>query len=126
MRALHRDAAQYRRMHQLVDDSELQRLPGANVLPGEDHVEPVREPDLARKPLRSPGPGNQSKLHFGKSEDRLRMIGRNAVPARQCGLEASAEARAVDRGDDRNPQPLERIEQHLAVATQPLRIGCSS
>ena len=100
-------------MHQLVDDSELQRLLGADVLPREDHVEPVREPDLARKSLGAARPGDQSQLHLGKAEDRFRMIGRDAVATGKGRLESPAEAGAMDGGDDWNPESLERVEEKI-------------
>ena len=123
-RALDRDTSKNRRMNELVDQPELQRLLRADVLPGENQIERVGEADLARESLRPARAGNQSQLHFGQAEDCLRMIGGDAIPTRERRLESSAEAGAVDCGDDRNPEVLDGVEQHLTIATQSFRIGC--
>src|SRR6185436_2146877 len=73
-RALDRDAAKNRGMHQLIDQPELQRLLGADVLAGEDQVERVGEPDAARQSLRAARARDKPQLHFGKSENRFGMI----------------------------------------------------
>ena len=54
------------------------------------------------------------------------MIGRDAIVAGERRLEPAAEARAVDRGDDRRPELLEPVEQRLPVAAQRLRLGSVS
>ena len=96
-RALDGDLAQNRRMHHLVDEAHLQRAFRAHASPGENHVERGLQPDAARQSLRSTHSGNESELHLGKRERRLRMIGAHAIAARERQLEPAAETRAVNR-----------------------------
>ena len=94
-------------MDQLVDQRQLQRFPGANVLSGENQIEGVGETDAARKALCAAGTRNQAELNFRKPENGFRMIRPNSVAARESSLESAAEASTVDSGNDRNPQPLQ-------------------
>src|SRR5439155_25225769 len=94
-----------------------------DVLPGENQSESVGETDSARQTLRAAGAGNESELNLGKTENRLWMIGGNAISARECRLESAAEAGAVDCGNYRNTQPLDGVEQHLSIPAQPLGVS---
>jgi hypothetical protein len=100
-RPLDRHVTQDARMHELVDQADLQRLLGAHILAGENHVERTLQPDRLWQSLRSAGAGNQAKLHFGERKDGLRMFRSNAIRARERRFETATEARAVDRRNNR-------------------------
>ena len=70
-----------------------------------------------------PAPGMRPSCTSGKREHGLGMIARDAIAARERGLESAAETRAVNRGDDGNPQRFEPREQRLAAAAQRFRVG---
>ncbi len=110
-------------MDDFIDEAGLQCLPGAHVLAGEDHVERGAEADEARQSVRAARPRDQAELHFRQREERLGVLGRDAVRAGQRQLEAPAQARAVDRRDDGSPHLLDPIHQLLAHPAQPLRLG---
>ena len=55
----------------------------------------------ARHALRAAAAGKQPDLDLGQAETGLRIVGRNAVMARQRQFETAAEREAVDRGDPR-------------------------
>src|ERR1700737_1222194 len=50
------------------------------------------------------------------------MIRSDPISACKRGLEAATQACAMDCGDNRDAQPLDGVEEHLAIATQSLRI----
>ena len=64
-----------------------------------DHVERRFEADEPRKTLAAASAGNQTELHFRKSD--LRVGPRNPVVASEREFESSAHAGAADRGDHR-------------------------
>ena len=80
-----------------VQDAARQRLLGFHRLTEHAHFERFwRGRPSAAQPLRPPGAGNQTQLHFRLSH--LRRIQGYAVVASHRGLEAAAERRAVNRG----------------------------
>jgi hypothetical protein len=103
-----------------VNEPHLQRVARADVSAGEDHVQTRLEANEARKPLRSSASGNEPELHFREAEHRFRRVGAHAVGARERRLEATAEARTADRGNDRRLELLESLQQRMPVAAQRL------
>src|SRR5205814_8370269 len=97
--ALDRDRAKDRGMYELVDQSQLQRLLCADLFASENEVECTRQPNLPRQPLRTSGARNQPELNFRQTENRLWVIGSDAIPARDRRLKPAAETRTVHRGD---------------------------
>ena len=75
-------------MNELVDQSQLQRLLGADLLACENEVECTRQPNLPRQPLRTSGARNQPELNFRQTENRLWVIGSDAISARKRRLES--------------------------------------
>src|SRR6185437_3994847 len=73
-------------------------------------------------PLRATHTGNDAKLNFRRGKGRLGVVGTDAVAAGECHLHPAAQARAVNRGDDRDPQTLEAHEHILAHPAHPLRL----
>ena len=90
----------------LVDDAPCLRLPGGERRPRQDHLGRRLGPDQPRQPLRAAGAGDQAELDLRQAE--LRRRHGDAVMADQRDLEAAAERRAVDGGDDRLRRVLDR------------------
>jgi len=109
-------------VHQLIDEPHAERLLRAHVAAGEDHVERALQPHEARQPLRAAGPRDEPELRLGQREHRLAVVGRDAIGARERELEPTAEACAVDRGDDREARLLEAVEERLPLAAHALRL----
>src|SRR4029077_16424299 len=122
-RALNGDGTEYRRVHELVDQAEVERFFRADLLAGQNHVQRIGEPDSARQSLRPAAAGNQSQLDFRKTEDGLGMVRSNTVATGKRCFESTTEARAMYRRNYRNTKVLDRIEQHLSVPAQPLRVS---
>ena len=61
-------------------------------------------------------PGKDAELHLGEAEPGALLAVGDAPVAGERQLEAAAEAEAVDRGDHRDRQPLDAVEQHRASA----------
>ncbi len=59
---------QNRLRHGVVHQSHAQRLAGANVLAGQDHVQRFGSADQARQTLRAAGARQQAQLHFRQPE----------------------------------------------------------
>ena len=121
-RPLDRDVAQDRRVHELVDQPDLERLLRADVLPRQDHVQRCLQPDGAWQPLRASRTGEQADLHLRKREDCLRVVGRDAPCAGQGRFESAAEARAVYGGDNGCAKGFEPVEQRVTLATHRFRL----
>src|SRR5215208_159275 len=51
------------------------------------------------------------------------MIGRDAISAGKRRLEPAAQTCTMDCRDYRNPKSFQRIQQHLTVSAQPLRVA---
>src|SRR6185503_5200821 len=90
----------------------------ADVLPREDHVERVARPDEPRQTLGAAHAGNDPELHLRETELRLRVIGADAIRARERDLETGAETRAMDGRDDRNATALDHVRHALAIAAR--------
>ena len=103
-RALHGHVAQDRRMHEFVHQSHLQCLLRPDVLAREDHLEGRLQAHQPRQSLRAGRRRQQPQLHLGKREDRLGMVGDDAVRAGQRHLEPAPQRRAVDGRDGRCAQ----------------------
>ena len=54
--------------------------------------------------------GQQAQRHLGEADDGARDVGDDAVVARERDLQAAAERGAVDGGDDRLAQGLQRAQ----------------
>src|SRR6202022_4737562 len=89
---------------------------------GQGQIQRVRQTDPARKSLRPAGAGNQSELHLRQAENCPGMIRSDPISTSKRGLSAAAQACAMDCGDNKDAQPRDGVEEHLAVATQSLRI----
>src|SRR5205823_14694116 len=124
-RALHGDVAENRRMYDLVDEPHLHCLTRPDIAAAENHVERARQTDEARQSLRAASAGNQSKLNLRQAEDGLWMLGRDAPRTGERGLQATAEARAVDCGNDGHAQSLEPGQHFLTRVTRLLGFFCS-
>src|SRR5258706_1164214 len=105
-------------MHHLIDQSQVECFLGADLLPGENHVERIGQSDSARQPLRSARAGNQSQLDLGQAEHRSGMICGDAIMTGERRLESAAETSSVYRRDDWNAKLLDRIEKHLPIPAQ--------
>ena len=121
-RRLARHREQDRRRHHLVDDPGLLRLRRPEGAAGQDQVEGPGETDEPGHALRPAGPGEEAELHLGKPESRPRVVRGHAVAAGQRGLEAAAQAGAVDGRDHRHAHALEAIEHGLPRARQGLAL----
>src|SRR5450759_4124877 len=121
-RPLDRHASKYGRVHELIDQPEVERFLGADLLAGENQVQRIGEPDSPRQPLCSARTGDQSQLNFRETEDGSWMIGRNAIVAGERSLESSAQTCAMYRRDYRHPKVFDGIEQHLTIPAQPLSV----
>src|SRR5439155_2536789 len=100
----------------LVDESDLQCFLSADVLAGEDHVKRVAHADETRQSLGAAAAGNDAELHLGEREDRLGMIGADAIRTGERELESRAETRTVNRRHDRRGRLLDEIEDAMRVA----------
>ncbi len=107
-----------RRQH-LVDQPDLLGLgrlePGAL---GQDAHEGVLDTEHAHGAGHPAATGQQAQGHLGQTQLAALGVGRDAVMAGQRNLEATAECRAVDRGDDGLAQrlqgsqlPLDRLDR---------------
>src|SRR5439155_20543500 len=83
-------------MHQLVDDTQAERLPGAFDLAREDDIECRAGADQPGEPLAAASPRENAELHLRKAELGPGVIGGDPVAAGERELEPAAEARAVD------------------------------
>ena len=82
-----------------VDDAVLLQLLDRRRVAGEDELERPFRPDEPRQALRAAGAGQEPELDLGQADAGARR--RDAVMAAERELEAAAERRAVQRGDDR-------------------------
>ena len=105
-RALRRDALgegdgarQQVALDDLVDEPERLGLHGAHGVAAHDHLERLGHADEARQALRPAGSRQDAELDLG--EPALRAAHGDAVVAAERELEAAAERRAVQGGDDR-------------------------
>ena len=73
-----------------------------------DHLQRLLDADDARQPLRAAGAGQQAELDLGQAE-LARTGRRRGSGSAERDLEAAAERRAVDRGDDRLGAALDRV-----------------
>src|SRR5881628_269412 len=110
-------------MHQLVDEPELQGLLGADVLPGKNQIQGVAETNAARQTLRSARTRNESQLNLRQSENGLRMIGGDTIPARECRLQSAAQTSTMNRRNHWYAKILHRVQKHLSVSAQALSVG---
>ena len=74
-------------MHELVDETDLQRFLRAEFCPVRIMSSAARSANEARQPLRSTAPGNETELNFREarasfSDDRSRCDMRTQAPAR--------------------------------------------
>ncbi len=118
-----RDLTQDRGRHELVHEPESEHLGGALDLAGEDDVQCRPRADQAGEALAAAGGGQDPELHLGEAQLGLGVIGGDAVGARQRELESSAQARAMDRGDDRLREARDALEHVLATCGEALRLG---
>ena len=109
-------------MHQLVDHAELLRLGRALTLAGEDDVERAADTDEPRQAVAAAGTGDEPELHFGKAKLGLGVIGRDAPVTGEGELVATAEAGAMDRGDDRLGRRGDTVHQVLRPPAQQRRL----
>ena len=115
-RAIERNVEQDRRMHELIDQPDLQRLLRAHALPLQNHLERLSQPDAPRQPLRSAGARDQPELHLREarapsSDDPSRCDTTPRAPPRARHPRTSREsrtppARAASRADSSSPAPL--------------------
>ena len=120
--ALNSNRAQNARMHQFVHEANLQRLLGAHILPRENHVERGLQSHATRQTLRATRARNQTELHFGEREHRLRCVGSNAIRASERELESTAEAGALNRHHNRHAPLLDARHHRVAKGARILRI----
>src|SRR5688572_25495041 len=95
-----------RLLEDVVHEADPQRLLRAHGLAGEDQL---HRPADAHEPRKALGPsiaGNHAELHLRQPEQRV--LRRRPESARARELESAPEAEAVDRGDDRLAEPLDR------------------
>ena len=118
-----RGPEQNARRHDLVHQSDPQRLRGPLALPGQDHVERCPQADQPRQALGAAGARDDAELHLGKAELGLGMIAGDAVVAGERELEAAAETGAVDRRDHGLGQGLDPAHHLLPLEAQPLGLG---
>src|SRR5262245_39684661 len=107
-------------MHQLVHHSEAEATRGGNGFSGQDDIERGPHSDEPGKTLTSSRRGNDSELHLRQPDDRLGVIGSNAVGTRQRGLEPASKTGAVNRSYDWFGQRFQPVDQFLALADQSL------
>ena len=98
--------AQVRRGHDPIDEAEPIRLLGADLLSGQKELEGPACANQAREALRAAVTGDEPEVDLGLAE--LRGIGRNAERAGHRELAPAAERVAVDRGNGRLAQMLDR------------------
>ena len=111
--------------HDVIDDAELLGLPRLHRRALHHQIEGLLLADEPRKTLRAAGPRQHSECHFGQA-DVVRAFGRDAHVAAERDLEATAEAMAVDRGDDRLRRALELRHDLVRVDDErelELRVG---
>ena len=106
--------------HDRIHQTERSCPPGAHVAAGEHQGHGLDRIDQARQAHRASEPGMKTQHHLGKAEPRV--IDRNAVVASERDLEATAEAIAVDDGNDRHGEPVEAIDERVSLAQATL--GC--
>ena len=111
--------------HQLVHQTQLERLGGTLAPAGEDHVQRRTRADEPGEPLATTRAGDEAELDLGKAELGLGMIGGDAIRAGEGELETAAETGAVDRRDDRLGQGLDPAHHLLPFEAQALRFGLS-
>jgi hypothetical protein len=106
--------------HHLVDQAQAQRPAGPLGFSGQNHVQRGTGPDQARKSLAPTGTRDQTQLDLGQPQLGLGMIGGNPVMTGERQLETTAEAGAVNGGDDRLVEGLDPADRLLALEAQPL------
>ena len=89
----------------------MQRLLRASVLAGENHLECRLQSDESRQALGAGSARQEAQLHFGKREDRLGVIGDDAMRARQGHFQSPAQCRSMNCGDGGRTQVRESIQQ---------------
>jgi hypothetical protein len=117
-----RNGAEDARMHHLVHQPDLERLLGAHVLAGEDHVERGLETHALGQALRAARAGDESDLHLGEREDGLGRVGGDAIGAGQRELESAAQAGTVDGDDDRDAPLLDAVEHRVPEGARLRRV----
>ena len=110
------------RGYDLVDQARLERPRGLQAAPGQDQVESGGQADEAGQPLRSSRTGQQPQSHLGQTEHGLRVIGGNAVAARERQLESAAQARPVDGRHHRHSRSLQPVEHGVGAPRQGLAL----
>ncbi len=101
----------------LVDDADLLGLRRLQALALQQQLhQRVDDADHAHAAHDAAGAGEQAELHLGEADDRAWVVDDHAVVRGQADLQAAAERRAVDGGDDRLAQGLQAAQQRLALA----------
>jgi len=103
--------------HHVIDESQTQRLGGADSITRVEHLERAPERNQPRQALRAPAPGEPSKTHLAKPE--LRVLGGHADVAAERLLEPAAVGVAVDRHDDR----FGKLEHHRIRRVEQFFVG---
>ena len=114
---------------QLVDQAGGGALGGVDEGARGDELQGLLHADRARQALRAAGARNDAELDLGQPE-LPHILGRDAVVAAQCQLQAAAERRAVHRGHHRLGRCLDRVDErgqqgllHLALEFRDVGAG---
>ena len=116
LRMLDGDVDQDGDRHHLVDQAELLGLRRPDRLPAEDDVQRFLDADEPWQSLRAASAWHEPELHLGQPELRARRVGGDASAAGQRPLQSTAQAGAVDGGDDRLLERREPVELRVSVA----------
>ena len=110
-------------MNELVHDAEPEGPLSRLRLAREDQVERRPDADQPGQPLAATGAREDSELHFGQPELRLRVIGRDPIVASEGELETAAETGPVDPRGDRLWKAGHALEHLLPFGRETLSFG---
>ena len=113
-------AAGGRTFDDFLDQPVLERLLRADRIAADDHLDREFRTDRARQALGAAGARQQAEFDLGQAEPCV--LGRDAEMAGERDLEAAAERRAVNGGNDRLRRVLHRA-QHLVQARRHRRLA---
>jgi len=101
----------------LVDQTEVERRARGVARAGQQHrVERAGDPEQAGGADHAAAGGQQPQPDLGQADPVAWRVGDDPVVRRQRELEPAAESGAVDRGDDRAAERLQRAQLRLDVA----------
>ena len=110
------------RCHDLVHEARLQRLGRRQVGALRHELQRGLDADQSRQALRAAAARQQADLDLRQTEHGLRVVGRDAIMAREADLESAAERGAVDGRRERLAAGLELAQQLLQVAAVPVNL----